>query len=260
MDQLALAALVAAQAAAIALPTLLWWRARRQVRALRAQLAARERGPLSRGREAVRTVWETANLVREKGLGGALRSSVEQLAGWAAVERPDLALLADRDGRVTVMFSDIEGSTALNEELGDRGWVKLLDRHDKQVRQRVAQHHGHVVKSQGDGFMVAFADPGQAVRCAVDMQRDLAAARPAIRVRVGVHVGDAVLRGEDLFGRNVAMAARVAAAAGGGEVLVSDAVLEAVSGLDGPRFGPARQTQLKGFAGTHRVHPLLWGP
>lgn len=211
------------------------------------------------GREAVKTVWQTANLVRTQGFGGAVRTSIEELADWADVERPDLARLAP-DGKVVIMFSDIEESTALNERIGDHSFVKVIEAHDRQVRRLVRANDGHVVKSQGDGFMVAFADPGQAVRCAVDMQRDLAAARPAIRVRVGVHVGDAVLRGEDLFGRNVAMAARVAAAAGGGEVLVSDAVLEAVSGLDGPRFGPARQTQLKGFAGTHRVHPLLWGP
>ncbi len=75
------------------------------------------------GREAVKTVWQTANLVRTQGFGGAVRSSIEELADWAEVERPDLARLAP-DGNVVIMFSDIEESTALNERIGDRAFVK----------------------------------------------------------------------------------------------------------------------------------------
>ena len=156
--------------------------------------------------------------MRTHGFGAAVRSSIEDLADWAEVEHPDLARIT-RDGRVAILFTDIEESTALNERIGDRAWVKLIGQHAELVQQAVQRHGGQVVKSQGDGFMVAFAEPEQAVRCAVDIQRALRRhrrGRQPIRVRIGIHTGRSVRRGEDLFGRNVALAARVAAAADGG--------------------------------------------
>ena len=156
-------------------------------------------------------MWQTANIIRKEGFGAAVRSSIEDLANWAEVERPDLARLAP-DGNMAILFSDIEESTALNERIGDRAFVRLIGSHDKLIRRHVKSHQGHVVKSQGDGFMVAFAEPEQAVRCGVDVQRALRKRPNGIRVRIGIHTGKSVRRGDDLFGRNVAMAARVAAA------------------------------------------------
>jgi adenylate cyclase len=209
---------------------------------------------LSGGREAVKSVWQTATILRKEGLGAAVRSNIEDLADWAAVERPDLARLAP-NGRVTIVFSDIEGSTALNERIGDRAWVRLIDRHDKMVGRHVKRHSGYVVKSQGDGFMIAFAQPDQAVGCSLDVQRELAKRPNGIRVRIGIHSGKSVRRGDDLFGRNVAMAARVAAAADGGEVLVSESVRDAVG--DTVSFDDGREVELKGFSGTHRLYAVL---
>jgi adenylate cyclase len=210
---------------------------------------------LTGGREAVKTVWQTANILRKDGFGAAVRSSIEDLADWAEVERPDLARLAP-SGRVAILFSDIEESTALNERIGDRAWVRLIGRHDKMVRRHVAKYSGHVVKSQGDGFMVAFAQPDEAVRCSLDIQRSLRREPNGIRVRIGIHVGKSVRRGDDLFGRNVAMAARVASAADGGEVLVSEVVRDALTGLDGFEFDDGRDADLKGFSGTHRLYAV----
>jgi adenylate cyclase len=227
------------------------------------QLAALQRRVDSRanlisgGREAVKTVWQTANILRKEGFGAAVRSSIEDLADWAEVERPDLARMAP-NGRVTVMFSDIEESTVLNERIGDRAWVRLIDGHAKMVGRHVKRHAGHVVKGQGDGFMIAFAQPEEAVRCSADIQRELAKRHNDIRVRIGIHTGKSVLRGDDLFGRNVAMAARVAAAADGAEVLVSEAVRKAVDDGDGIAFGDGRDVELKGFSGTHRLYALTW--
>ena len=118
-----------------------------------------------------------------------------------------------------------------------------------------------MVKSQGDGFMIAFARAEEAVRCGIDMQDALhrdaqRKRRNGIRVRIGIHVGRSVRRGDDLFGRNVAMAARVAAEACGGEVLVSDAVREALSECDDLEFDGGREAELKGFAGTHRLYAV----
>src|ERR1700712_4277433 len=208
---------------------------------------------ISGGREALKTVWQTANIMRTDGFGAAVRSNIEDLADWAEVERPDLARLAP-NGRVAILFSDIEGSTALNERIGDRAWVRLIDRHGKMVNRHVKRHGGHVVKSQGDGFMIAFAQPEQAVWCSMDIQRELAKRPNGIRIRIGIHEGKSVRRGDDLFGRNVAMAARVAAAAEGGEVLVSESVHDAVG--NDITFDDGRDVELKGFSGTHRLYAV----
>lgn len=212
---------------------------------------------LSGGREAVKRVWNTANLMRKEGFGAAMRSSIEDLADWAEVERPDLARVTP-DGRVVILFSDIEESTALNERIGDRAWVKLISSHDKLVSDLVQQRSGHVVKSQGDGFMIAFARAEQAVLCGLDLQRALRREanrkrHEEIRVRIGIHMGRSVRRGDDLFGRNVAMAARVAAQAVGGQILVSQPVRDALSDSDGIRFDDGRNVELKGFSGTYRL-------
>ncbi|OBK53075.1 adenylate/guanylate cyclase domain-containing protein [Mycobacterium kubicae] len=209
---------------------------------------------------ALRTVWRTADSLLNKGIGATVRNSIEDLAGWAQVERPNLARLT-ADGNVVIVFSDIEGSTELNEELGDRGWVKLLERHNKLINKHVEAHGGHVVKTQGDGFMIAFADPGRAVRCGIAVQRALLEDPErwnGIRVRIGLHMGSSVRRGDDLFGRNVAMAARVAAQADGGEILVSEPVREAVDGAPDMTLGPPREVELKGLRGIHRIYPVGW--
>jgi adenylate cyclase len=225
----------------------------REIEQLRTPSESRTNLLLAGGRAAVKTVWQTANLINREGFGGAVRSSIEELAGWAEVERPDLATLAPT-GRVAILFSDIEGSTALNERIGDRAWVRLIDHHDKLVGRCVKKQSGYVVKSQGDGFMVAFAEPAQAVRCSIDIQQQLAKRPGGIRVRIGIHTGKSVRRGDDLFGRNVAMAARVASQASGGEVLVSDAVRDSVAADF--EFDDGRDVELKGFAGSYRLYAV----
>jgi adenylate cyclase len=208
---------------------------------------------------AIRTVWQTADSLIRKGVGATVRNSIEDLAGWARVERPDLARLT-ADGQVVIVFSDIEGSTELNDALGDREWVKLLEQHNKLFYKHVDEHGGHVVKTQGDGFMIAFGDASQAVLCTVGVQQALQndpERWDEIRVRMGMHTGTSVRRGDDLFGRNVAMAARVAGLAEGGEILVSKPVHDVVDGLAGIRFGPPREVELKGFQGTHTVYAVI---
>jgi class 3 adenylate cyclase len=207
---------------------------------------------------AIRTAWKTADSLITKGIGATFRNSIEDLAAWAQVERPDLARLT-ADGDVAIAFSDIEDSTVHNESLGDRGWVKVLERHNRLIEKFVADHDGYVVKNQGDGFMMAFADAGQAVLCGVDVQRALlesAERWEGIRVRIGVHVGPSVRRGDDLFGRNVAMAARVAEQADGGEILVSEAVRDAVDGRPDIELCPPREVELKGLQGTHNLYAI----
>ncbi|ADT98187.1 adenylate/guanylate cyclase domain-containing protein [Mycolicibacterium gilvum] len=249
-----LAVLAAGLGIALAVQTRRLTSARQEAEELRHRLDTRQL-LVSGGTKAVKTVWQTANILRKDGFGAAVRSSIEELADWAEVERPDLARLS-LNGRLTIMFSDIEESTALNERIGDRAFVRLIGRHDKSVRKFVDKHEGHVVKSQGDGFMVAFAKPEQAVRCGLDIQHSLARRPNDIRVRMGVHTGKSVLRGDDVFGRNVAMAARVAAAADGGEILVSSAVHRALADCEDLAFDEQRDVELKGFSGSHTLYPV----
>jgi class 3 adenylate cyclase len=241
-------------------------RSRREADELRQRADARN-WLLSGGREAVKTVWQTASIVRKEGFGAAVRSSIEDLADWAEVERPDLARVTP-DGRVVILFSDIEESTALNERIGDKAWVKLIGSHDRLVQGLVQRRSGHVVKSQGDGFMIAFARAEQAVRCGIDLQhalhQDVKHKRYGeIRVRIGVHLGRSVRRGDDLFGRNVAMAARVAAQAVGGQILVSQPVRDALDDCSDIRdisFDAGRDVELKGFSGSYRLFAVEAAP
>ncbi len=221
---------------------------------------------LSRGQRRARRVKavvesavDTAARVREQGVTGLLMTSMEDFARWTQEDRRELAKLAGRDGSVTIMFSDIEDSTTLNQQLGDDAWVRLLDSHDKLVHSRVQRYRGHVVKSQGDGFMIAFREPAQAVRTGIEIQDGLGASadrrlrRTPIKVRVGIHCGPAIEREGDLFGKNVAMAARVAAQAKGGEILVSDDIRKALREVEDIVLVDERETELKGIPGVHRL-------
>jgi class 3 adenylate cyclase len=240
-------------------------RARRTADDLREQLARPVRtGPRSAAGRAVKAMVETAVRMREQGVGGLLMSSLEDLTRWATEDRAAIDSVASADGTVTIFFSDIENSTALNERLGDARWVRLLDAHDSLVRRMVDKHGGHVVKTQGDGFMVVFGDAAAGARAAVDIQRSLGQGRNRslrrmqVKIRIGLHVGTAVARDGDYFGRNVALAARVAAEAAGDQILVSDAVRAALEDCDEFVLEPRGDTELRGLADRHALWELSW--
>lgn len=163
--------------------------------------------------------------------------------------------LATPDGRVTLLFTDIVGSTERLAELGEAHWLEALRAHNALVREQVHDHGGAEVKFTGDGWMVAFADPRQAVRCAVGIQRGLADSG-GFAVRAGVHLGRAVKEGADFLGTAVVVASRVAEAARSGEVLVSWTVRCACGG-EGFRFAGSREIEIRGL-GPHRAFPVTW--
>jgi len=210
---------------------------------------------------AMKSVVETANRVRQQGVRGMLLSSMEDLAAWAVEDRQAIDRIAASDGTVTVMFSDIENSTALNSELGDAQWVKLLEAHGRLVQTYVDQQRGHVVKSQGDGYMVVFRTPELAIGASLGIQRALNAKRQRsrhlrrtpIRVRIGLHTGTAIEREGDYFGRNIAMAARVAAMADGGQILVTEEIATTLADVAEFRFVEGDIVQLKGLPGEHQL-------
>ena len=215
---------------------------------------------LQAAERAVRTVIESAVRIRETGFSGLLMSSIDDLSRWASEDRSEIARLAAEDGSVTVFFSDIEGSTALNSEMGDQDWVNLLIAHDTLIRAHVERRDGHIVKSQGDGFMVVFGSPVDAARAGLAIQRSLSeerrrkGRRTAIRVRIGIHHGPVIARDGDFFGQTVAKSARVGAEAEGGEILVTQEVADELSEESRFALVDGREAELKGLPGTH----VLW--
>lgn len=213
----------------------------------------------SSAERAVRGLLRRAVKVRSHGISGLIASTVEDLQAWASDQaRADILNMATPDGTVTLFFSDIEDSTRLNDRLGDRRWVKVLAVHDRLLRAQVEKHRGQVVKTAGDGFMVAFRDPEAACYAALAIQRDLARdgtlrRHGPIQVRIGIHTGQVVARDGDYFGRNVAMAARVADLAGGGEILLTSAVREAIGAPGRLRMSEVDVVELKGLSGEHQL-------
>jgi adenylate cyclase len=168
--------------------------------------------------------------------------------------------------RVTVMFGDVEGFTPLTERLGDQAAAELVGALDSIFHAALAGEGGHRVKSAGDGFMAAFIDPAEALRCARSIQWsliELAQAGLPVRMRMGVHTGPVVrIRAadgaHDVVGRTVNLASRISNAARGGEVLVSSTVRRGAEPLGEFCFQRERRLRLKGLAGLHHVAELAW--
>jgi class 3 adenylate cyclase len=189
-------------------------------------------------------------------------SSVDEVAASVAAERPSLRSAAAPDGTVTILFSDIEGSTALNERLGDVRWLALLRAHNRVVREQVEACGGFEVKSQGDGFMIAFASARRAIQCARAIQeaiaRDLGDNPDGpIRLRIGLHTGEAIREESDFYGKNVVVAARIADEAKGGEILASSVVKQLTESAGDIGFEDAREVELAGLAGTHAIYKVI---
>src|SRR5213596_1201904 len=180
------------------------------------------------------------------------------------VELRDGRIVREARGTVTIMFSDIVGFSAMTERLGDERVQEILHTHCAIVREQIAVHGGFEVKTQGDGFMIAFPSARRALRCAVRIQRTMAAydehAEAPVGLRIGLHTGEATKEGRDFFGRSVIVAARIAAAARSGEILVSSLVRELTAGAEEFAFDGGREVELKGLAGLQRVFAAEWEP
>ncbi|MEZ4494208.1 MAG: protein kinase [Dehalococcoidia bacterium] len=189
-------------------------------------------------------------------------SSILAVSSSVAAERPDLSVDAAPDGTVTLMFSDIVDSTALNERLGDTAWMAILREHSAIVEREVAAHHGHVVKSMGDGFMVAFQSARDGLRCAIALQRAFTArndsADQPIEARIGLHTGEAVRDHGDFFGKHVNLAARIGASAGGGEIVVSSLLAQLVEPSGEFALKAREARSFKGLEGEHLTYGVGW--
>ena len=181
-----------------------------------------------------------------------------------ALTPADLApqLTHTSDGTVTILFSDIENSTVLTNRLGDRAWLSLLKDHNEIIRACLAAAGGVEVKTMGDGFMATFGSSLAGLTCAIAIQRAIAhrdrQSSWPIRVRIGLHTGEVLRAGGDVFGSHVNIAARVASHGVGGQILVSGLLHDLVRPVTDVALSPGREIELKGFPGTHRVHAVHW--
>jgi class 3 adenylate cyclase len=175
------------------------------------------------------------------------------------------APVAAPSGLVTVLFTDVEGSTALTQRLGDARARDLLREHERITREALKAHGGTEVKTMGDGFMASFSSAARALECAIAMQRAFAEYSGGVgaqglaplRVRVGLNAGEPIAEEEDLFGTAVILAARVAAKAEGGEILASDVVRQLVAGK-GFLFSDRGDVVLRGFEDPVRLYEVGW--
>jgi adenylate cyclase len=197
-------------------------------------------------------------------LGGTLPPLLldprQTISSWTDAIKPQLLPALASDGTITLVFSDVEDSTSLNVELGDARFHEVIRAHERLARRLARENEGRLVKSQGDGLMLAFKRPACAVGFAVAFQRalDQGDGGVPLKVRMGIHTGAAQTRSGDFFGANVAFAARVCEQADGGEVLVSDSVHERVDGEVEVRLRRGSRKSLKGIPGRHRLHPVDW--
>jgi class 3 adenylate cyclase len=211
----------------------------------------------SRIPDAQLTVVEGANLGFSTDTLDAVLPVVNEFLG----EGEEAAAGAAPSGLVTILFTDVEGSTALTQRLGDAKARDLLREHERIVREALKAHAGSELKTTGDGFMASFSSATRALESAIAMQRAFAAhnesAEEPILVRVGMNAGEPIAEDEDLFGTAVIEAARIAAAAKGGEILVSNVVRELAKGKDF-LFADRGEVALKGFDEPVRLFEVRW--
>ncbi len=161
----------------------------------------------------------------------------------------------------TILFTDVEGSTALTQRLGDAKARELLREHERIVREALKAHGGAEVKTLGDGFMTSFSSATKALECAIAMQKAFAehneSAEEPILVRIGLNAGEPIAEDDDLYGTAVNRAARITATAKGGEILVANVVRELAEGKDF-LFADRGEASLKGFDEPVRLYEVRW--
>jgi class 3 adenylate cyclase len=189
-------------------------------------------------------------------------SSIDVVASAVDPASLDLTEKSSPDGAITLLFSDIEGSTEIMEKVGEHRSFEVFRDHTALVRQLVDSFGGSVVKSQGDGFMVSFPSAHGGLHCAIEMQRtfdghSIPEVGP-LKVRIGLHSGYVIADANDFFGRNVVLAARIADRARGGEILVSSSVKDYTETDPRVQFEDRGEHHLKGLVGEHSIYAVRW--
>ena len=192
-----------------------------------------------------------------------LLRGIEALAREAWDEWQAVRTRVAPEGTVTILFSDVEGFTALTERIGDHRANELLREHYAIVRAALQEHGGFEVKVHGDGFMVAFSSASRALRCARAMQQTQRKWNEEhddtpMRLRMGLHTGEAIRDADDFIGTTVNLASRIASSAGGDEILVSALVRELCASTGEFEFDGGAEVELRGLSQPHRVYSVPW--
>jgi len=223
--------------------------------------------PFELGREAAARLRQATFLPYEATGAGVWRHAdiiIPEVRRFLGVKTAEVTRekAPDVPGVHTILFTDVEGSTALTHKLGDARAREVLRAHEGIVRTTLGAYGGSEVKTMGDGFMASFASASQALKCAVTMQRAFAqrneTAEEPIRVRMGLNAGEPIAEAKDLFGTAVNLAARIAAQAAGGEILVPSVVRELAAGK-GFAFADRGDVALRGFEDPVRLFEVQWG-
>ena len=201
----------------------------------------------------------------ERGLVKGAESVREPaVATPAAITAPTRVEQALAQRLLVILFTDMEGSTALTQRLGDAAAQEVLRSHDRKLMECIQKHSGTKIKHTGDGVMASFAAASSAIQCAVEIQRAFSGAREGqpdegvrVRIRIGLNAGEPVAEEGDLFGSAVQAAARIAAKARAGEILVSDVVRQLAAGKRF-EFSDRGRVALRGFQERFRLHSVRW--
>src|SRR6266545_1028214 len=167
------------------------------------------------------------------------------------------------EGTLTLLFTDVEGSTDLTTRLGDEAAQKILRSHRQLVQREVEQFDGRQIKGTGDGSMLAFTSARRAVECAIAIQRAVRSRNESypqetLPVRIGINAGEVIREEGDLFGATVTAAARIAAKASGDQILVSETVKALLGAFKDVAFLDRGRFRLKGFPERWRLYQVLW--
>jgi adenylate cyclase len=188
-------------------------------------------------------------------------SSIDVIASALEPVAPALGRMSSPDGAVTLMLSDIAEADAAAQQLGPERWEQLVRDHHLFVEQILARHDGQVARFQGDGFLASFGSAHAGLHAAVDLQRTFSAAPTddqSLSVRVGLHSGFVIGNPEQMMGRNVVLAARIAGQAKGGEILVSSTAKEYTETDPSFQFEERGEFHFKGLLGEHIVYAVSW--
>ncbi len=188
-------------------------------------------------------------------------SSIDVIASALEPVAPALGRMSSPDGAVTLMLSDIAEADAAAQQLGAERWEQLVRDHHLLVEQILARHDGQVARFQGDGFLASFGSAHAGLHAAVDLQRTFSAAPTddqSLSVRVGLHSGFVIGNPEQMMGRNVVLAARIAGQAKGGEILVSSTAKEYTETDPSFQFEERGEFHFKGLLGEHIVYAVSW--
>jgi adenylate cyclase len=188
-------------------------------------------------------------------------TSIDVIASALEPVTPMLSRMSSPDGAVTLMLSDIADAGAAAEKLGAERWEQVVSDHHLLVDRLVAGHDGQVVKFQDDGFLASFNSAHAGLHAAVELQRTFAAGpadQRSLAIRIGLHSGFVMGDPEQMMGRNVVLASRIAAQAKGGEILVSSTARDYTQTDSSFSFEEHGEYHFKGLHGEHIVYSLAW--